>query len=116
MNVFSEAERPRLRAAQKQATREAVLDAARAEFERVGFDGANIRSIAKRAGVAAGTVIHHYGDKRELLHAALFDDLDRTLRTAVTQMGDQPLQDELDALTRNVFRYYQKRPELSRTL
>jgi AcrR family transcriptional regulator len=104
------------RASQKQATARAVLDAARAEFERVGFEAANLRAIATRAGVSAGTVIHHHGDKRELLHAALFDDLDATLRRLVARPGPGPLGKQLAHLTRGVFRYYQRRPTLSRTL
>jgi AcrR family transcriptional regulator len=107
---------PRTRAAQKAATAQTVLEAARVEFERVGFEAANIRAIAKRAGVSAGTVLHHHGDKRELLHAALFEDLDLTLRTAIAALGDRPIIEELVALTRAVFHYYETRPTLSRTL
>lgn len=114
--MFSERARRTGRAAQKAATGEAVLEAARAEFERVGFEAANIRAIAARAGVAPGTVIHHHGDKRELLHAALFADLDATLRGALAALGSGPLEAELVRLTRAVFRYYKKRPALSRTL
>jgi AcrR family transcriptional regulator len=108
--------RPGSRATQKEATGKAVLEAARAEFERVGFDAANLRSIAARAGVSAGTVIHHHGDKRELLHAALFDDLDETLRRALSTLGPGTLEAQLSELTGGVFAYYQRRPKLSRTL
>ncbi len=101
---------------QKQATREAILEAAREEFEEVGFDTANLRTIAARAGVSAGTIIHHFNDKQQLLHAALFDDLQVTLEAAVAASGPGPLKDQLVALTRVVFGYYQRRPELSRTL
>lgn len=48
LNVFSEGPR----ANQKRETREAILEPARAEFESEGFDGANMRAIAKRASVA----------------------------------------------------------------
>lgn len=108
--------RGKTRATQKEATGHAVLQAARAEFERVGFEAANLRSIAARAGVSAGTVLHHYGDKRELLHAALFDDLEQTLARALAGLGEGPLEEQLSALTRTVFGYYQRRPQLSRTL
>ncbi len=107
---------PGLRAAQKEATGKAVLEAAREEFERVGFEAANLRAIAARAGVSAGTVLHHYGDKRELLHAALFDDLEETLERALAELGPGPLETQLSALTHSVFGYYQRRPKLSRTL
>ncbi|MDP1829147.1 MAG: TetR/AcrR family transcriptional regulator [Archangium sp.] len=104
------------RNAQKQATGIAVLDAAREEFERAGFEGANLRAIATRAGVSAGTVLHHFGDKRELLHAALFHDLDTTLEKLLGELGPGPLEAQLKKLTRGVFRYYQRRPALSRAL
>jgi AcrR family transcriptional regulator len=107
---------PGARSAQKAATGHAVLDAAREEFERAGFEGANLRAIARRAGVSAGTVLHHFGDKRELLHAALFDDLEATLEKALAQPGPGPLEAQLQRLTRAVFRYYQRRPALSRAL
>ncbi len=107
---------PNRRAIQKEETRRAVLDAAREEFERVGFESANLRAIAARAGVSAGTVLHYYGDKRELLHAALFDDLDATLRAALGNLGAGPLEKQLSRLTAAMFGYYQARPKLSRTL
>jgi AcrR family transcriptional regulator len=119
LNVSNESESKKqagVRATQKAATGKAVLEAAREEFERVGFEAANLRAIAARAGVSAGTVLHHYGDKRELLHAALFDDLEETLRHALEGLGPGPLETQLSKLTRTVFGYYQRRPKLSRTL
>ena len=85
-------------------------------FERVGFEGANLRTIAQRAGVSAGTVLHHFGDKRELLYAALFVDLENTLAKVLADPGPGPLEKQLKRLTRGVFRYYQRRPGLSRPL
>jgi AcrR family transcriptional regulator len=106
----------RARVAQKEKTRLAVLEAARAEFERVGFDGANVRAIAARAQVSAGTVLHYYRDKKELLHAALFDALDQALTRAIGRLTDGPIEGQFDALGKAVFRFYAKRPTLSRTL
>jgi AcrR family transcriptional regulator len=114
LNVFNEPSNSR--AAQKTATGLAVLDAAREEFERAGFEGANLRAIASRAGVSAGTVLHHFGDKKELLHAALFHDLEVTLAKVLADLGNGPLEEQLKRLTRGVFKYYQRRPALSRPL
>lgn len=112
MNMFNE----RTRAAQKQATQAAVIAAAREEFEAVGYEAASIRAIARRAGVSAGTVIHYGADKRDLLHAALFADLEATLGAALAELGRGGLEARLARLTRGVFGYYEKRPQLSRTL
>lgn len=115
MNAFS-GPRTKTRAAQAAETREAVLEAARHEFERVGFEQASIRDIAAKAGVSAGTVIHHHGDKRELLHAALFEALDAALRKALAGAGPGPLEEQLGRVTVAVFRHYKRRPKLARTL
>lgn len=113
MNMFNERS---TRAVQKQATQAAVIAAAREEFEAVGYEAANIRAIARRAGVSAGTVIHYGADKRDLLHAALFADLEATLGQALAELGRGGLEARLGRLTRGVFGYYEKRPKLSRTL
>jgi AcrR family transcriptional regulator len=106
------------RKAQKAATSQAILDAARREFEEEGFDAASLRAIARRAGVSAASIIHHFGDKRDLLHAALFDDLQRTLDAALTHSDadDTPLEHTLDTLTQAIFAYYDRRQGLSRAL
>ena len=114
MNTINETE-PGVRATQKAATREAVLEAARNEFEAVGFEAANVRNIAKRADVSAGTVLHHFGEKKELLYAALFDDLEATLDRALARSSGT-LEKQASSLGAAVFAYYQKRPALSRTL
>jgi AcrR family transcriptional regulator len=108
--------KPTSRAEQKETTRSDVLQAARDEFERVGFDAANIRSIAARAGVSPGTVLHHSGDKRELLHAALFDDLESTLSRAFDKLEGKTLDAQLTRVAERVFAYYRRRPKLSRVL
>lgn len=113
MNMFNEGT---TRAAQKQATQAAVIAAAREEFEAVGYEAANIRAIARRAGVSAGTVMHYGADKRDLLHAALFADLEATLGEVLGDLGRGTLAAQLSRLTRGVFGYYEKRPRLSRTL
>ncbi|MBK6813143.1 MAG: TetR/AcrR family transcriptional regulator [Sandaracinaceae bacterium] len=103
------------REAAKLATQQAVLAAARDSFEELGFERANLREIAARADVSAGTVLHYYGDKRGLLHAALFEELDAALDHAIAAAQAAPtLLRQLNALTRAVFAYYKARPSLSR--
>jgi AcrR family transcriptional regulator len=104
------------RTVQKEATRQRVLDAARDEFEEVGYEAASVRGIAARAGVASGTVLHHFTDKRQLLHSALFEDLRATLEAAMASPGPGPLRDQLVRLAEAALGYYRARPGLSRAL
>lgn len=109
MNAFSRAE-------QKAGTRTKILDVARAHLERSGFEGTSIRGVAKDAGVAAGTVLLHFRDKEDLLHAALFDDLAHTWNEARRGAKKQSLEADLSNLAEAFFDYYAARPALSRTL
>ncbi len=52
-------------------TREAILDAARAQFAEHGYDGATIRGIAAVAAVDPALVHHFYGSKERLFVAAM---------------------------------------------
>jgi AcrR family transcriptional regulator len=52
---------------QAEETRERVLAAAAALFERGGFDRSSVAAIAAEAGVSEETVYAHFGNKRTLL-------------------------------------------------
>jgi AcrR family transcriptional regulator len=105
-----------VRAQQKEETRSRVLKAARRHFEKHGFDEANLRAIASEANVSAATVIAHFRDKKELLHAALFDDLEETIDRTLLELPEADLETQLHTITQSFFGYYQRRPKLSRTL
>jgi AcrR family transcriptional regulator len=52
-------------------TRQAILDAARAQFAEHGWDRATIRAIARDAGVDPALVLHFFGSKAVLFTAAM---------------------------------------------
>jgi AcrR family transcriptional regulator len=52
-------------------TRQAILDAARAQFAEHGWDRATIRAIAHDAGVDPALVLHFFGSKTVLFTAAM---------------------------------------------
>lgn len=52
-------------------TREAILQAARAQFAEHGYDSATIRAIAAEAGVDPALVHHFYGSKESLFAAVM---------------------------------------------
>lgn len=101
------------------ATRQKLLDAARAIAAAEGYEGVTVRSVAKRAGVSAPTAYQYFTSKDHLLVDVLVDLVgdttgslahrpvdgrtvaDRaaaTLRRAVDQVADAP--DLYIALTR----------------
>jgi AcrR family transcriptional regulator len=63
------------RAEKSAARRDAILQAALDEFAARGFEGARLDDVARRAGVAKGTIYLHFRDKetlfQELVRSAL---------------------------------------------
>ncbi|MEO8904414.1 MAG: TetR/AcrR family transcriptional regulator [Polyangiaceae bacterium] len=119
MNTFSEIHTPKVSKARqlsKQATRARILEVAKAQLEALGFEATSIRGVAKAAGVATGTVLLHCTDKRDLLHAALFEDLQARWEQARDGRGLRSLPKELSRLAQVFFKYYAERPLLSRAL
>ena len=56
-------------------TRLAILEAAREQFHRLGYDGASIRGIAAGANIDPSMVMRYYGSKEGLFAAAVDVDL-----------------------------------------
>ena len=59
--------RGRPRGANRDDTKARILEAAAAEFGERGYEGASIRSIARRAGVDPSLVHHYFDDKSALV-------------------------------------------------
>ena len=77
---------PSGRQSQKAATRQRVLDAARELFDTQGYEGTTIREIARRAGVAVGSVFTTFASKGEILSEVmearlepLYAEIDRVM-------------------------------------
>jgi AcrR family transcriptional regulator len=68
--------------------RRRINEAARAVFTEFGYERANMREIAKRAGVATGTLFLYAPDKRNLLLWILNDDLDDITETSFASLAD----------------------------
>ncbi|MFO0615852.1 MAG: TetR/AcrR family transcriptional regulator [Polyangiaceae bacterium] len=119
--MFIEPSGPGKRKEQKAETRARILDVARRSLEEVGFEATSIRDVARAAGVAPGTVLLHFPDKRDLLHAALFDGLEEVSRR-VRKPGPRSsskarsLESALTGVARAFYAYYAERPALSRAL
>lgn len=59
-------------------TREAILEAARAQFSGRGYDGTTVRSVAASADVNPALIHHYFGTKERLFIAALNLPIDPT--------------------------------------
>ena len=68
------AKKPGGRSEQSAARREAILSAALDEFSARGFTATRLDDVAKRAGVAKGTIYLHFADKE-----TLFQEIVRTM-------------------------------------
>ena len=55
----------------REATRRRIISEAASEFARLGFDQANINTIAEQAGIGKGTIYLYFENKRELFLAML---------------------------------------------
>lgn len=55
----------------REATRLRIIHEAASEFARLGFEQANINTIAERAGIGKGTIYLYFDNKRELFLAML---------------------------------------------
>jgi AcrR family transcriptional regulator len=70
------------KADQAQATREAMLKAARAVFTERGYEDAATDEIVERAGVTRGALYHHFRDKKDLF-ALSYEILQREIQSRI---------------------------------
>ena len=75
---------------------EAVLRAAKAEFNESGLD-APIRAIAARAGVGVGTVYRHFPQRSDLIRAIIQHEVDACVDRAASLAETQSPADALAA-------------------
>ena len=67
------------RARTKAANRQAILDAARHVFAKIGYDAASIRDIIRATNLASGTFYNYFKSKEEVFEA-IADDSVRRIR------------------------------------
>jgi AcrR family transcriptional regulator len=72
-----------LREEHAEATRQAILSAARKLFTAKGYDAAPINEIAAAARVTSGALYHHFVNKREIMRA-VFENLEAELKDRIT--------------------------------
>jgi AcrR family transcriptional regulator len=75
----------------KKNNRKKILDTAREQFLKYGYNGISIRSIAKMAGITTGAVYFHFKNKKEVYETicleaidvllGIFEELDKKSKT-----------------------------------
>ena len=91
----------------KPVTRRRILHAALGEFSRQGLDGASVKTISERAGVANGTVFWHFKSKWRLYTEVVWwaaDEFHRSMLPLVEKPGAsfmQVIDGEIEFLARN---------------
>jgi AcrR family transcriptional regulator len=81
-----------VKAQQSEATRAALVAAARELFAQRGYARIGTEEIVKRAGVTRGALYHHFSGKQDLLRAVLHElarELAEASATAALQETDQ---------------------------
>jgi AcrR family transcriptional regulator len=67
-----------------EATRAALIDAARTLFAERGYAGVGTEEIVRSAGVTRGALYHHFDDKRELF-AAVYERIEAELAQRIAE-------------------------------
>src|SRR2546423_2284256 len=78
---------PSLRSEQIEATRRAIVAAARRRFGHAGYAATSVDDIAADARVTKGAVYHHFGSKDRLFRA-VYDDVESEVQALTAQAGD----------------------------
>src|SRR5437868_5484399 len=96
----------RLRERFRQETASAVLIAAEEVFAEKGLHDTSMAEIAKRAGLAVGTLYNHFADRESLLEALLMErkgELLEAIDEQLKALGKATFVDQLMALLTAVF-------------
>jgi AcrR family transcriptional regulator len=106
----------RTQAERSEATRNALMAAARRLFTAKGYDGVSAEEIVREAGVTRGALYHHFGGKAELLEA-VYERLEAesTERVARIVLGSE-LESPVEAMKAGIEAFLDEcaEPELQR--
>lgn len=106
--------RRRTQAERTEATREALIAAARRLFTERGYEGVGTEEIVRAAGVSRGALYHHFGDKASLLDAVYMRiEAESTERVARVVLGSE-LHSPLEAMKAGIAAFLEEcaQPEL----
>src|SRR3989442_13538004 len=102
------------KAEQSEATRAALIGAARPLFAERGYGAVATEEIVRAAGVTRGALYHHFAGKEELF-AAVYEEVEADLAAEIGQVATVAA-DPLDALHKGAAMFLEacRRPEVQR--
>ena len=77
----------------------ALMDAAAAVVDEIGYERLTTAMVAERAGASIGTVYRYFPDRIAVLQALAARNLERTLERTVVEINDQKNENWIDALS-----------------
>ncbi|MEL6665430.1 MAG: helix-turn-helix domain-containing protein [Pseudomonadota bacterium] len=86
------------------ATRAAILNSAVSLFGEAGFEATTTEQIAVRAGVAKGSIYHHFKSKRDIFEAA-FEAVSSNIVTAMIENA-LPSDDTIGTLVQSMRQFF----------
>jgi AcrR family transcriptional regulator len=86
-----------LKAEQSQATRGALIAAARELFAERGYAAVGTEEIVRSAGVTRGALYHHFSGKKQLFQA-VYEDVEQKLVERIAESAISSASDPLQAL------------------
>ena len=105
------------RCEQKAQTYSVILAVAREIFIEKGYEAANIREIARSAGVSLGTIHAHFKSKKGLLLSCFQKQLEDAMGQGFLSLErEAPLVEQLCHLAGSLYRAYSQYPALSRAM
>ena len=96
-------------------SRKKILDSARAVFFEEGFERANLDEVARRAGLAKGTIYRHFDSKAELYVEVLVQNADSFLERMHRAISPRDsAEDQFRRIARFYFDHYTSQLEYFR--
>ena len=113
------AKKERLRVRLRVAVRDSILEAAERAIVEEGLEGANLVSIARRAGVAVGTIYNYFVDRQELFRELFMTrktELVTALDVGMKDVARAPFEKQLETFALTFLETYDARRDFMRVV
>jgi AcrR family transcriptional regulator len=109
----------KLREKLRATVRDSLLEATESAIVEDGVEGASLASIARRAGVAVGTIYNYFGDRQELFYELFTQrkhDLVSNVDAGIKAAGSEAFTSQLQTFAQLLLTHYDARREFMRVV